>query len=195
MADIEVKSGPDKGGKPRSKKLSTRIDLTPMVDLGFLLITFFIFTTTMTNPSTMNLVMPDDTATDEQKQKAAEEGAVTIIVDDKKSPQGTYFFYYGNIDYEGTKLKQLSAVDVQTEYKTKLKLDRAVTIRDIILDVKQEAKRNDVEMVCVIKPTADATYANVIDILDEMTINQVKLYTLSKMNLVEKKHVAARKQL
>jgi len=83
MASIEEggDSGHKKGpGVKKAKKLSTRVDMTPMVDLGFLLITFFIFTTTMQTPSTMKLNMPKDTKKEEEQNKAKASGALTILL-------------------------------------------------------------------------------------------------------------------
>lgn len=58
MAQMDTASSGDKKGGKKGKKLSTRVDLTPMVDLAFLLITFFMLTTTMNKPQAMQINMP-----------------------------------------------------------------------------------------------------------------------------------------
>ena len=92
MASIEEGGGgghkPGPGVK-KAKKLSTRIDMTPMVDLGFLLITFFIFTTTMTSPTTLKLNVPKETNKEEEQNKAKESGALTIMLG-----KGNNVYYY-----------------------------------------------------------------------------------------------------
>ena len=82
MADIDVggDSGHKKGpGVKKAKKLSTRVDMTPMVDLGFLLITFFIFTATMSTPNTMRLTMPKDEKDPKDLTEVKESAALTIM--------------------------------------------------------------------------------------------------------------------
>ena len=151
------KKGP---GVKKGKKLSTRVDLTPMVDLGFLLITFFIFTTTMSQPTAMRLFLPKDVDKPEEQNKLKESAAFTVMPskDDK--------IYY----YEGLDPSKLMASDFKG-------------IRDLILDKKRRTDPKD--FMVIIKPTKDATYKNTVDILDEMTIDDVKRYALVDISPVE----------
>src|SRR5207342_2642059 len=97
MAEMDTSSGGGhkKGpGVKRSKKLSTRVDLTPMVDLGFLLITFFIFTTTMSLPKSMKINLPADSS---NPNLSPESGTITLI------PSGNNHLFF----YEGTDLDRM----------------------------------------------------------------------------------------
>jgi len=156
MAEMDTSSGGGhkKGpGVKKGKKLSTRVDLTPMVDLGFLLITFFIFTTTMSQPTAMKLFLPKDTEKPEEQNKLKESAALTVM----PSKQDQIYYYEG-----------LDPTKIQTSNFRK--------IRDVILDKKRRTDAKD--FMVIIKPTPDATYKNTVDILDEMTIDAVKRYAL-----------------
>ena len=160
MASIE--GGGDGGGHKKgpgvkkAKKLSTRVDMTPMVDLGFLLITFFIFTTTMSQPTAMNLFMPKDVDKPEEQNKVKESGAFTVLLGKED------VIYY----YEG--------IDPSTPGNFRTATFK--TIRDEIIRKKQSTNPED--LVMIIKPSNDATYKNTVDILDEMTINEIKRYAM-----------------
>src|SRR5215204_3396060 len=97
MADIDVAggdSGHKKGpGVKKAKKLSTRVDMTPMVDLGFLLITFFIFTSTMSTPTTMALNMPKDEKDPEKQNEAKASGALSVLL----GKDNEVFYYEGEL--------------------------------------------------------------------------------------------------
>ena len=173
MADIDTggggghKKGP---GVKKSKKLSTRVDLTPMVDLGFLLITFFIFTTTMSSPTAMKLNMPDDTAKDEEQNKAKESGALTIML----SKNDHVYYYEGKLAEDGSNFKP--AIFGKST-------DNAKSIRDVIIEKKQKLGVDaDNDLVVVIKPNEESNFKNTVDMLDEMTINGVKKYALVKIS-------------
>jgi biopolymer transport protein ExbD len=157
-------SGHKKGpGVKKAKRMSTRIDMTPLVDLGFLLITFFIFTTTMSTPSTMDLFMPKDTKQDEELNKAKESGALTIMMG-----KDNHLYYY-----EG-KLAPDASNFTSSNFKE---------IRDVIIKKKKNTPIED--LVVVLKPNEEATYKNTVDMLDEMTINQVKRFSLVDISEVE----------
>src|SRR5205809_655701 len=82
MAEIQGGGGGGhkKGGKVRSKKTSTRIDMTPMVDLAFLLLTFFILTTTLQKPQTMEITMPEKLKKEDVQTEVNEKKVLTIVL-------------------------------------------------------------------------------------------------------------------
>lgn len=170
MAEMDTSSGGGhkKGpGVKKGKKLSTRVDLTPMVDLGFLLITFFIFTTTMSQPTAMKLNLPKD-ADETEQNKAKESGALTLLLGNDNN----IFYYEGILAADGANFKS-------TNFKE---------IRSVILDKKK--RTDDKDFVVVIKATRESTYRNVVDILDEMSINVVKRYALVDISEGEEKLVS-----
>lgn len=157
-------SGHKKGpGVKKAKKLSTRVDMTPLVDLGFLLITFFIFTTTMSTPSTLDLFMPKDTDKPEEQNKAKESGALTIMMG-----KDDHIYYY-----EG-KLAEDASNFISSNFKE---------IRNVIIKKKRSTPIED--LVIVLKPNEEATYKNTVDMLDEMTINEIKRFALVDISDVE----------
>jgi biopolymer transport protein ExbD len=163
MAEMDTSGGGGhkKGpGVKKGKKLSTRVDLTPMVDLGFLLITFFIFTTTMSQPTAMRLFLPKDVKNPDEQNKVKNSAVITLMLG--KNDQ----IYY----YEGDSAATLKA----TTFKK---------VRDIIIDKKRRTDPKD--FVVVIKPSVDATYKNTVNILDEMTIDGVKRYAMVDISPVE----------
>ncbi len=171
MAELDTSSGGGhkKGpGVKKGKKLSTRVDLTPMVDLGFLLITFFIFTTTMSQPTALKLFLPDDKVTPEDQNKAKESGVLTILM----GADNHIYYYEGQLSPDGSNFLSAS-------------FNGENSIRDVILKKKADVRSRSTDasnpykdFVVVIKPSAECNYKNVIDILDEMAINVVKKYAL-----------------
>jgi len=172
MAEMDTSGGGGhkKGpGVKKSKKLSTRVDLTPMVDLGFLLITFFIFTTTMSSPTALKLNLPKDTEKPDEQNKLKESAALTVM-----PSKANYVYYYEGLD--PSKLQQ-------TTFKG---------VRDVILDKKRRTDPKD--FMVIIKPTQDATYKNTVDMLDEMTIDEVKRYALVDITPDEYKFITLTEQ-
>lgn len=158
MADFDASQGSDSNSK--TKKLSTRVDLTPMVDLAFLLITFFMLTTTMNKPQTMEINMPVKPKPEDPKPPEVEASRVLTMIlgkDDK--------VWY----YEGLESPEIK----NTDYKE---------IRQVIIDKKAKVESmpqfGKDKAVMIIKPTDDAVYKNVVDILDEMAINGIKIYAM-----------------
>ncbi|MBO9592038.1 biopolymer transporter ExbD [Niabella pedocola] len=173
------KKGP---GVKKAKKQSTRVDMTPMVDLGFLLITFFIFTATMSNPTTMDLNMPKDTDKKDEETKIKQSGSLSVIL----AKDNKIFYYEGDLDPTGSNFKNATYKDIRDEIIRKKRevISRYVTDPACENEARSKGKSIDdckqKDFFVVIKPTDDATYKNVVDMLDEMTINKVSRYALVK---------------
>src|SRR6188474_580116 len=171
------KKGP---GVKKAKKLSTRVDMTPMVDLGFLLITFFIFTTTMSSPTTMELFMPKDTDKDDEQNKAKESGALTILL----SKDNHVYYFEGQLKEDASNFLSTNFGGIR-----KVIIDKKKAVIDAHqhdagcekIWAKNEGDKKsclDKDLVIVIKPDEEATYKNTVDILDEMAISNIKRYAM-----------------
>jgi len=151
MAEINAQ-GSGKGGKKRSKKISTKIDMTPMVDLAFLLITFFMLTTTFHKQMAMEVNMPDKTDTKEVSP-IKESKAMTIILGENDK------VYW----YMGISNPKIETTDFSKE-----------GIRKII----SKKNREVADLVIVIKAMKTSKYKNMVDILDEMHTTGSKRYAI-----------------
>jgi len=176
--------GSKKHKKVRGKKLSTRVDFTPMVDLGFLLITFFMLTTTMSKPKTMEINMPvkDKTA---DSTKIKESTAMTIIL----SENNRIYYYFGITDpqievtnFKPTGIRKILLEKndpqlVKINYLKKRFNDKEIDEEEF----KKEliAIKSDKEALMVlIKADDKAKYRNLVDILDEMNITNIGKYAI-----------------
>jgi biopolymer transport protein ExbD len=194
MAEINTGGGGGKGGKTRSKKMSTRIDLTPMVDLGFLLITFFMLTTTLSKPQALPIVMPDKEDKPIDSTKVDDDLALTIILSDKNK-----IYYYSGLgdnpdvkqtDFdpnEGIRkvLREKNAKHIADIEKQRTRLrSKEINADEYKQEVSKIRSAKDAMFVFV-KADEDATYANLIDILDELLINQVGKYAIVDIDPIE----------
>jgi biopolymer transport protein ExbD len=181
--------GKHKGGKKRGKKMSTRVDFTPMVDLGFLLITFFMLTTSMNKPKTMEINMPV-----EKGPKTPVRASQTMIVllastdkivyyfmDEKTNEPGTPMitdFSKGGI--RATLLKENEKRNPQLDsipiYKKQL--NEGAINEDIYKSHVNQIKGYKDALIVVIKASDKSKYNNVVDILDEMSICNIGRYAI-----------------
>ncbi|MEO5979567.1 MAG: biopolymer transporter ExbD [Chryseolinea sp.] len=148
--------GGSKDGKVRVKKSSTKIDMTPMVDLAFLLLTFFILTTTLNKPQTMELTLPEKEKEGDKPPEVNEKKVVTVIL----GPSDKIYWYVGITDPE------IKVTDFSKD-----------GIRKILTQKNAEIPG----MIILIKPGKESRYKNMIDILDEMNITNMKRVAMVKI--------------
>ena len=159
-----------RAGVCRIVKHSQKVDMTPMVDLGFLLITFFVITTELSKPTMMNLYMPKDGI----PMPLGESNALSFLL----GKNNTIYYYNGNWEdakKDGTILK--------TTYSGIDGIRKVINEKQYRLDAtigKNKEGRNG--LMLLIKPGKEASYKNVVAMLDEATINIVKKYAVVKLS-------------
>jgi biopolymer transport protein ExbD len=166
MAELNTGGGDSKGKKVRSKKQDAGVDLTAMVDLAFLLITFFMLTTSLSKPQSMNLAMPDkdDTKVDEPVLDVADDRTLTILLGEKNK----MVWYYGlpKTPIEGPTVVGYGKNGIRKELLAKTK--------------SVVAKYGDPKkgLIVLVKASKKSTYRNLVDILDEIAITNVPTYAI-----------------
>lgn len=115
MAEIQQQESGRKHGGIRSKKLSTRVDLTPMVDLGFLLITFFIFTTALSRPTVMRLILPADKNSTDSGSETSDLKTLNLILS-----SGNTVVYYNGSDKKNAAITDYSNNGLRTIIQNKM---------------------------------------------------------------------------
>jgi biopolymer transport protein ExbD len=169
MAELDTSGGGGhKGGKIRSKKASTRVDLTAMVDLAFLLITFFMYTTTLQKPKAMDLVMPDNSVKTSQLPIAASR-SMTILLGSHNKVE----WYMGEAGKSAPKITDFSKNGIRKDI-----IDNEKKVADTHVGDEQK-------MEVVIKPSDKSTYETLVATLDEMSITNVKIYAIVKISQME----------
>lgn len=182
MANIETNSGEGKKGKPQRKTL--RVDFTPMVDMNMLLITFFMFCTTLSIPQVMDIAMPDLRGGD---SKIPASKSLTVILGENDK----VYYYEGEANYDDyTSLKEtnyqgmreilLSKNNANLSKIKELRLKRSkrqITEAEFKAEVSQ-INKSDEGIYTLIKPTKGSNFKNLVDALDEMLICGVGKYMI-----------------
>ena len=188
-ADVEQKES-GKGKKGKQKKMKTRVDFTPMVDMNMLLITFFMLCTSLSKPQTMEISMPTNDKVDESQQtKVKASQAVTLILGEKDK----VYYYLGEFKAGDNSLLQATSYTATGIRDLLLNKNRSIVAK--VNDLKQqkknlkisaeecaakiaEAKDEKGSPTVIIKAADKSTYKNLIDALDEMQICCISKYVI-----------------
>src|SRR5659263_104901 len=205
MAEI-VQEEKHKGkGKRKAKKHGTHIDMTPMVDLACLLLTFFMLTTAFNKPKVMEVIMPDKPKDNEKPPELDKDRALNIILVENDK----ILWYVGIADQNKT---QLQEADYSKEGIRRVLLERnkqlftniAKMNKDIVdgklklstdsaqVRIKRFYKADKTGPIVLIKAADGVKYRNIVDIIDEMAITNIARYSLVDINPVEKMMVQTR---
>ena len=205
MAEIVQEESHKGKGKRKAKKHGTHIDMTPMVDLACLLLTFFMLTTAFNKPKVMEVIMPDKPKDNEKPPELDKDRALNIILVENDK----ILWYVGIADPSKT---QLTEADYSKEGIRRVLLERnkqlftnITKMNKDIVDGKLKLPRDSVEgrikrfykadkfgPIVLIKAADGVKYRNIVDIIDEMAITNIARYSLVDINPVEKMMVQTR---
>jgi len=207
MAEIIVEEK-GKGGKRKAKKHPPHLDMTPMVDLMCLLITFFMLTTAFSKSKVMEIILPEKLKDDKPQEapRISASRTLNIIL----GPNNKLYWYPGAVKPEDfANLPPLNETDYSADGIRKLLLERNRTLakkidefnKDVVsgkIQISQDSVRgaisqlkrvDDTGPIVLVKAYKDANYGNFVDILDEMNICGIARYTFMKIAWYEVKMV------
>jgi biopolymer transport protein ExbD len=208
MAEIIESGGGEKGGKKRPKKGVVRMDMTPMVDLAFLLLTFFILATSLSKPKTLEIIYPKEVENKDEKTKLADELATTILIGEGEDH---LFYYHGKFDPDTTVLQK---TDFSKDGFRKVLLEKNRTINERVFELKADLNSkqlskedyeaqykeayskivNDEMAPFVIVKTIDKSmWRNVVNSIDELNICNVRKRAI--LDMEENEQVAVEKRV
>lgn len=194
----EVNTGDGGGGhgkheKKRAKKMSTRIDMTPMVDLAFLLLTFFVLTSTFNKAKTMEINFPADPKDEKERQKVNNALTFLMTKDNK-----VYYYegeFYPKANKDGKPETQITKSDFSKDGIRKVLLEKNKPTREALEKLEDKLKKKEIAdttykrmardekskkeaLTVLLKADDKATYKNMIDLIDELNITQVGKYAV-----------------
>ncbi|MDF2477635.1 MAG: hypothetical protein K0S24_3118 [Sphingobacterium sp.] len=175
MAELNQKPQETGKKKIRSRKMAPKVDLTAMVDLAFLLITFFMLTTSLNKPAAMDIAMPDKTKENVDSPVLIDENrTATLILGD-----GKFMWYHGDFK------KPFAASEKPTDIET--------TLAQVVAQLKAKISTlpNTKDMIVLIKPSKEARTKDVIRTIDELKHQNITRYVIGKTQDEEEKHLLA----
>jgi biopolymer transport protein ExbD len=201
MAEIIESGGGDKHGKKRPKKGAVRMDMTPMVDLAFLLLTFFILATSLSKPKTLEIIYPKEVENKDDKTKLADELATTLIIGEEENQ---IFYYTGKFNPDTT---TLLVTDFSKDGFRKVLIEKNRTINEQVFELKKSLNEkglsqedyeaqykeayskivnDDNAPFVLIKTTDKSKWASVVNAIDELNICNVRKRAILDMEKNEK---------
>ncbi|MGV3508775.1 MAG: ExbD/TolR family protein [Sphingobacteriaceae bacterium] len=166
MAELNQSTGNSPGRKIRTLKSLPRIDLTAMVDLAFLLITFFMLTTSLSKPSAMNVAMPVDAP----PQPIANDRTMTVCLGDNNKV----------VWYMGT-----------TENPQNVHFTSSSKIRSAFQEqMKNVLKETGKSIIVLVKPDQKSNFRDLVDVLDEIAITGIPVYAIVDITFDDKEMLA-----